>query len=51
MSTWASPMIIVPKKGLEVTEDAKKPLPIDTRLRLVCDYRKLNQKLPVDFRS
>ena len=29
----------------------KKPLLVDTRLRLVCDYRKLNQKLPVDFWS
>ena len=34
MSTWASPVIIVPKKGLEVKwEDTKKPLPIDAKLR------------------
>ena len=52
MSTWASPVIIVPKKGLEVKpEEAKKLLPVDARLRLVCDYCKLNQKLPADFRS
>ena len=44
-------MIIVPKKGLETPDDTKKPLPIDTRLRLVCDYCKLNQKLPADFWS
>ena len=38
MSTWASPVIIVPKKGLEVKpEYAKKLLPIDAKLRLVCD--------------
>ena len=43
-------MIIVPKKGLEVKlEYAKKLLPIDTKLRLVCDYYKLNQKLPADL--
>ena len=35
MSTWASPVIIVPKKGLEMkAEDAKNPLPVNTRLRL-----------------
>ena len=52
MSTWASPVIIMPKKGLEVKlEDPKKPLLIDTRLRLVCNYCKLNQKLPADFWS
>ena len=45
MSTWASLVIIEPKKELEVkTEDAKKPLLVDARLRLVCDYCKLNQK-------
>ena len=50
MSTWASPVIIIQKKGLEVKlEDAKKPRQVDTRLRLVCDYCKLNQKLPADF--
>ena len=52
MSTWASPVIIVPKKGLEVKlENTKKPLPGDAKLRLICDYRKLNQKLPADFWS
>ena len=52
MSTWVLPMIIVPKKGLEVKpEDAKKPLLVDVRLRLVSDYHKLNQKLPADFWS
>ena len=30
MSRWASPVIIVPKKGLEVKlDDTKKPLPVD----------------------
>ena len=52
MSTWASHVIIVPKKGLEVKlEDANKPLLVDVRLRLVCDYHKLNEKLPADFWS
>ena len=52
MSTWASPVIIIPKKGLEVKpENTKKPLPVDAKLRLVCDYHKLNQKLPADFWS
>ena len=52
MSTWASPVIIVPKKGLEVKlENTKKALPRDAKLRLVCDYHKLNQKLPADFLS
>ena len=38
MSTWASPVIIVPKKGLEVKPKyANKLLPIDAKLRLVCD--------------
>ena len=38
------------QKGLEVKlENAKKLLPIDAKLRLVCDYCKLNQKLPADF--
>ena len=49
MSTRASPVIIAPKKGLETPKDPKEPLPINARLRLVCDYRKLNQKLPADF--
>ena len=51
MSTWASPMIIIPKKGLETPKDPKNPLPIDAMLRLVCDYCQLNQKLPADFWS
>ena len=51
MSTWVSPVIIVPKKGLETPKDPKIPLPVDARLRLVCDYHKLNQKLPADFWS
>ena len=52
MSTWASPVIIVAKKGLEVKpEDAKKPSPVDVKLGLVCVYHKLNQKLHTDFWS
>ena len=51
MSTWASPVIIVPKKGLEALKLPKKTLPVDARLRLVCDYRKFNKKLPADFWS
>ena len=51
MSTWASPVIIVPKKGLEVPKDPGTPLPVTAKLRLVCDYRKLNKKLPADFWS
>ena len=50
MSTWVSPMIIIPKKGLAI--DPKMPntqLPPNSCLRLVCDYRKLNSKLPADF--
>ena len=49
MSMWASPVIIVPKKGLKVPKDPGTPLPVTANLRLVCDYRKLNKKLPVDF--
>ena len=49
MSTWASPIIIVPKKGLELPKDPKTPLPVSAKIRLVCDYRKLNRKLPSDF--
>ena len=49
MSTWASSVIIVTKKGLETPEDTKKPLPIDARLRLVFDYHKLNQKLLLEL--
>ena len=44
MSTWASPMIIVPKNGLELSKDPKTPLPVGAKLRLVCDYHKLNRK-------
>ena len=51
MSTWASPVIIVPKKGLELPKDPKTPLPVSAKLRLICDYRKLNNKLPADFWS
>ena len=49
MSTWASPVIIVPKKGLEAPKDPGTPLPVTAKLRLVCDYRKLNKTLPADF--
>ena len=51
MSTWALPVIIIPKKGLELPKDPGTPLPITAKLRLVCDYRKLNKKLPADFWS
>ena len=51
MSTWASPVIIVPKKGLELPKDPCTPLPVTAKLRLVCEYRKLNKKLPADFWS
>ena len=51
MSMWASSVIIVPKKGLEVPKDPGTPLPVTAKLRLVCDYRKLNKKLPADFWS
>ena len=51
MSMWASPVIIVPKKGLEVPKDPGTPLPVTAKLRLVCDYKKLNKKLPADFWS
>ena len=49
MSTWASPVIIAPKKGLELPKDPKTSLPVSAKLRLVCDYHKLNRKLPADF--
>ena len=49
MSMWASPVIMVPKKGLETPKDPKTNLPVNARLRLVCNYFKLNQKLPADF--
>ena len=51
MSTWASPMIIVPKKGLEIPKDPTMPLPVEAKLRLFYDYCKLNRKLPADFWS
>ena len=51
MSTWASPVIIVPKKGFEVPKDPGTPLPVTAKLRMVFDYRKLNKKLPADFWS
>ena len=51
MSTWASPVIIVLKKGLEVPKDPGTPLPVTAKLRMVCDCRKLNKKLPADFWS
>ena len=51
MSTGASPVIIVPKKGLEVPKDPGTPLPVTAKLRMVCDYRKLNKKLPADLWS
>ena len=51
MITWASPVIIVPKKGVELPKDPTMPLPVSAKLRIVCDYRKLNRKLPADFLS
>ena len=45
MSTWASPVIIVLNKGLELPKDPKTPLPASAKLRLGCDYRKFNKKL------
>ena len=51
MSMWASLVIIIPKKGLEVPKDPGTPLPVTAKLRMVCDYRKLNKKLPADFWS
>ena len=51
MSMWASPVIIIPKKGLEVPKDPGTPLPVTAKLRLVCNYRKLNKKLTADFWS
>ena len=50
MSTWASPVIIVPKKGLQANQgNPGEPLGLDAKLRMCCDYRKLNSKLPADF--
>ena len=40
-----------PKKGLEVPKDPGTPLPVTAKLRMVCDYRKLDKKLPADFWS
>ena len=51
MSIWASPVIIIPKKVLKVPKDPGTPLPVTAKLRLVCDYRILNKKLPADFWS
>ena len=50
MSMWASPVIIVPKKGLQANQgNPGESLPLDTKLRMCCNYRKLNSKLPADF--
>ena len=50
MSTWASPVIIVPKKGLQANQgNPGEPLPLDVKLHMCCDYCKLNSKLPADF--
>ena len=35
----------------KVPKDPGTPLPVTAKLRLVCDYRKLNKKLPADFWS
>ena len=44
------PFIIIPKKGLEINpKNLNAPLPITAQLRMCCDYRKLNLKLPADF--
>ena len=51
MSMWACPVIIVPKKGLKVPKDPSTPLLVTAKLRMVCDYGKLNKKLPADFWS
>ena len=50
MSTWVSLVIIVPKKGLQANQgNPGEPLPLDVKLRMCCDYCKLNSKLPADF--
>ena len=50
MSTWASSIIIVPKKGLQSDlENPGKPFLVTAKLCLCCDYHKLNLKLPVDL--
>ena len=53
MSTWASPIIIVPKKGLKIDpENPNKFLPPQLSYELQdWHYRKLNSKLPADFWS
>ena len=50
MSTWPSPINIVPKKGLQPNpDDPEKPFQVTAKLHLCCDYHKLNLKLPADF--
>ena len=50
MSTLASPIIIVPKKGLQPgPDDAENPFLVTAKLHLCCNYCKLNSKLPADF--
>ena len=50
MSTWASLVIIVPKKGLQANQgNPGEQLPLDAKLCMCCDYHKLNSKLPADF--
>ena len=50
MSTWASPVIIVPKKGLQANQgNPREQLPLDKKLHMCCNYHKLNSKLPADF--
>ena len=51
ISTWAPPIIILPKKGLEIPKYPKILLPVDARLRLARDFCKLNQKLPAESLS
>ena len=46
MCTWASHVIIVPKKGLQLDpDDAEKPFLVAAKLCLCCDYCRLNSKL------
>ena len=50
MCTWASPVITVPEKGLQVNQgNPGEPLLLDAKLRMCCNYHKLNSKLPADF--